>query len=106
MIFDVLYCSGKRNKSELLTREIAPHSGEFASFKRRARSNPPLYPEYRDAGLSSFHRLVHKTHVRSQDSAAAKWEKQPVITKFSTFLTINISREHFFKFKSFYSIYG
>ena len=55
MIFDVPYCSGEGKKSDVLTREIAPHSGEFVSFRRQARSNGPLFPVYGDAGLSSFH---------------------------------------------------
>ena len=33
-------CAG--NKSDVLTYEIAPHSGEFASFRRQAWSNAPL----------------------------------------------------------------
>ena len=40
-------------KSVVFTYEIAPHSGEFASFRRQAWSNAPLFPGYGGAGLST-----------------------------------------------------
>ena len=93
---------GKRNKSDVLTGEIAPHSGKFASFRRQARSNAPLFPEYGDARLSSFHWLVHKTHVQSQRSAAAKWETHwPVISEFSTFLKLTNLENNFLRLTLF-----
>ena len=48
-----LIVPGAGEKSLVLTYEIAPHSGEFASFRRQAWSNAPLFPGYGGAGLST-----------------------------------------------------
>ena len=55
------YCiaPGAGNKSDVLTYEIAPHSGEFASFRRQAWSNAPLFPGYSPACGGAFRWLVH-----------------------------------------------
>ena len=44
---------GAEYKNEVLTSEIASHSGEFASFSWDAWSNAPLFPGYGGAGLST-----------------------------------------------------
>lgn len=57
MIFEDCIARGTGKKSDVLMYEIAPHSKEFASFRRQAWSN--LSP----GGCGTFHKEVTSAYL-------------------------------------------
>ena len=57
VIFEVLYCAGIGEQSEILMYEIAPHIREFASFRRKEHVTKTLSSCY--GSLAVLRKLRH-----------------------------------------------